>query len=76
MTDGPTTPPGAPKNPPAKRRGIVNADVPSETLKTGLPDVGQGASAVHFARDAVPYQAGEGEKQGVDTTVDPDNPKV
>lgn len=49
-----------PTSPPTKRRGIVNADVPSQTLVTGLPDVGEGASAAHFARDAVSLNAGEG----------------
>jgi hypothetical protein len=42
------------------RRTIANADVPSETVKTGLPSVGEGASAAHFARDAVSLNAGEG----------------
>ncbi|HVG48145.1 MAG TPA: hypothetical protein VM899_08435 [Rubellimicrobium sp.] len=52
MSDRPTTPP-------KKRRGIVNADVPSERLTTGLPDVGEGASAATFAEDVMPFQAGE-----------------
>ena len=42
------------------RRTIANADVPSQTAAQGLPDVGEGASAVHFARDAVSLNAGEG----------------
>jgi len=67
MTDGPTTPP---KIPTSKRRGIVNADVPSQTLATGLPDVGEGASGAHFARDAARFQAGEGH----DEPADPDTP--
>ncbi len=50
----PTTPP---KDPRAKRPGIANADVPSETV--GLPGIGEGASAAHFARDAVQWQAAE-----------------
>ena len=71
MTDRPTMPPGSP---PAKRRGIVNADVPSETLATGLPDVGEGASAAHFARDAVSLNAGEGHEDS-DGATDPDDIK-
>ena len=70
MTNQPTSPP---KDTRTAHRGIVNADVPSETVVTGLPDVGQGASGAHFARDAVPGQAGEGEKQGVDLSFDPDD---
>lgn len=60
MTDDPTAPrrPATPK-----RRGIANADVPSETLATGLPDVGEGASGAHFARDAARFQAAEGEDE-------------
>jgi hypothetical protein len=53
MTDHP-----APKR---GRRGIANADVPSQTALQGLPDVGEGASAVHFARDSVDLQAEDGE---------------
>jgi hypothetical protein len=53
MTDRPTSKTG--------RRTIANADVPSQTALTGLPDVGEGASAVHFARDAVDLQAEDGE---------------
>jgi len=34
--------------------------VPSETAAQGLPDVGEGASGSHFARDAVSLNAGEG----------------
>jgi hypothetical protein len=49
--------PNRPTTPPTKRRGIVDADRPSETL--GLPDVGEGASAASFARDTMPFQAGE-----------------
>ena len=56
MTDRPTNP----ASPRATRPGIVNADVPSQTLAQGLPDVGEGASAAHFARDAVSVNAGEG----------------
>lgn len=55
MTDGLTTPA---KDPRAKRPGIKNADVPSDTL--GLPGVGEGASATHFARDTVRGQQNEG----------------
>ncbi|EYD77698.1 hypothetical protein Rumeso_00864 [Rubellimicrobium mesophilum DSM 19309] len=54
MTDRPTTPPRT------KGRNVVNADVPSETAMKGLPDIGTGASAAHFARDAVSLNAGEG----------------
>ncbi|MBP1805920.1 hypothetical protein [Rubellimicrobium aerolatum] len=50
--------------------------MPSETLKTGLPDVGEGTSAAHLARDTVPGQAGEGDKQGVDPDLDPLDPRV
>jgi hypothetical protein len=53
-----TSLPPAPKPP---RRSIANADVPSETAMQGLPDVGEGASAVHFARDSVDLQAEDGE---------------
>ena len=73
MTDRPAS---RHQRPPTGRRGIVNADVPSETAAQGLPDVGEGASAAHFARDAVPEQAGEGEKQGVDPDFDPDDRRV
>ena len=72
MNDRPTTPSATPRT---KRRGIANADVPSETLATGLPDVGEGASASHFARDAVQLQAGEGEA-GPDSHADPDDSRV
>ena len=58
MTDGPTTPA---KPLPAKRRGIANADVPSDTL--GLPGIGEGASGAHFARDMVQGQAGEDDEE-------------
>jgi hypothetical protein len=54
MADDPTA---TPKHPPAKRPGIANADVPSETV--GLPGVGEGASAAHFARDTVQWQGAE-----------------
>lgn len=73
MTERPTTPP---KNASAGHRGVVNADVPSDGLVTGLPQVGEGASAAHFARDAVPGQAGEGEKQGVDPSFDPNDQRT
>ena len=63
MTNRPTTPP-------AKRRGIVNADRPSETL--GLPDVGEGASAATFAEDVMPFQAGE-RAEPDDAPADPDD---
>ena len=66
MTDRPTSPP-------KKRRGIVNADVPSETLATGLPDVGEGASAAQFASDTMPFQAGERAEPGAAAPTDPDN---
>ena len=47
-------------SPPAERPAIKNADVPSDTV--GLPGVGEGASARHFARDVVEEgQRGEGE---------------
>ena len=59
MPQGPATPP---KDPRAKRPGIANADVPSETV--GLPGVGDGASAAHFARDTVEWQAAEGDEEG------------
>ncbi|TNC73774.1 hypothetical protein [Rubellimicrobium roseum] len=72
MTERPTPP----RTPPARRPAVANADVPSETFAQGLPDVGEGASAAHFARDAVPGQAGEGEKQGVDPDLDPLDPRV
>ncbi len=36
---------------PRQRPTIKNADVPSDTA--GLPSVGEGASARHFARDTV-----------------------
>ena len=52
------------QTPPARKSGhrtIANADVPSQTALQGLPDVGEGASAVHFARDAVDLQAEDGE---------------
>ena len=52
--------PNKPKAPrPRDARGplVANADVPSETV--GLPSVGEGASAAHFARDTVGHQAGE-----------------
>ena len=71
MTNRPTTPPGTPRT---KSRGIVNADRPSETLATGLPDVGEGASASHFARDAVSLNAGEGHEDS-DGTTDADDVK-
>ena len=54
MTDRPTGPAKG------KRPAIANADVPSETVTTGLPGIGEGASAAHFARDAVSLNAGEG----------------
>ena len=73
MTDRSTRPT---KDARTAHRGIVNADVPSETVQTGLPDVGQGASGAHFARDAVPGQAGEGKKQGVDLSFDPDDKRT
>ena len=57
MTDSPTTPPQDSR---AKRPTIKNADVPSETV--GLPGVGEGASAAHFARDTVEWQAAEGDE--------------
>lgn len=57
MPQDPATPRKASRN---KRPGIVNADVPSETV--GLPGVGEGASAAHFARDAVEWQAAEGDE--------------
>ncbi len=57
MTHRPAAP-GAPLK--TGRRTIANADVPSETAAQGLPDVGEGASAVHFARDSVSLNAGEG----------------
>lgn len=69
MTDGPTTPA---KNPRAARRGIKNADVPSETL--GLPDVGEGASAAHFARDVpLGLQVGDDDGTGTQGAADPDD---
>lgn len=58
MTDRPASKTG--------RRSIANADVPSKTAMQGLPDVGEGASAVHFARDSVDLQAEGGE--GVNET--------
>ena len=55
MTDRPTPPPQDPR---AKRPTIANADVPSDTV--GLPGVGEGASAAHFARDVpLGLQAGD-----------------
>ena len=45
----------------AERPGIQNADVPSDTL--GLPGVGEEASAAHFARDTMPWQAKEGSER-------------
>ena len=68
MTDRPASP-GAPLK--TGRRRIANADIPSETASQGLPDVGEGASAVHFARDAVSLNAGEGHKDS-DGTRDAD----
>ena len=68
MPDHPAPPPKAPRT---GRPTIANADVPSETAAQGLPDVGAGASAVHFARDAVSLNAGEGHKDG-DGTKGPD----
>ncbi len=67
MTDGPTT---LANDSLATRPGIRNADVPSETL--GLPDVGEGASATHFARD-VPREilAGEDEDTHSHAPADP-----
>lgn len=68
MTDHPAIP----ANPRSKRPGIVNADVPSKTLAQGLPDVGEGASAAHFARDAVSLNAGEGHEDA-DGVTPPDD---
>jgi hypothetical protein len=67
MTDGPAAPA---KDPLATRPGIKNADVPSDTL--GLPGVGEGASAAHFARD-VPREilAGEDEDTHSHAPADP-----
>lgn len=59
MTNGPITTAKA-KTSRAKRPTIKNADVPSETV--GLPGVGEGASAAHFARDTVEWQGAEGTK--------------
>ena len=54
------TPPA--EKPRAERPGIENADVPSDTV--GLPGVGDGASARHFARDVVEEgQRGEGDDE-------------
>ena len=76
MADRPTPPPrpsmssapapksprtGARIDPETGRPGIANADVPSETA--GLPGVGEGASATHFARDLVEWQNAEGEDE-------------
>ena len=61
MTDRPTTPPEGSRDSRTKRPGVANADVPSDTV--GLPGVGEGASAAHFARDTVPGEAGDGEKE-------------
>ena len=58
MADDPTSPA---ESPPSKRSGIKNADVPSDTV--GLPGIGEGASARHFARDAVEGQQGEGDDE-------------
>ena len=56
-----TTPPAERRR--AERPGIENADVPSDTV--GLPGVGEGASARHFARDVVEEgQQGEDEDEG------------
>lgn len=66
MTDRPTTPPQAPR---AKRPAIKNADVPSETL--GLPGIGEGASAAHFARD-VPLGLQNGEEPTEEPTASSD----
>ena len=57
MTDRPSTPR---RDPRSGRPTVANADVPSDTAAKGLPDVGEGASATHFARDAVSLNAGEG----------------
>lgn len=61
MAQGPTTPKKTLRTqaPRDERPGIANADVPSETV--GLPGVGEGASAAHFARDTVEWQAAEGD---------------
>ena len=52
---------GARIDPGTGRPGIANADLPSETV--GLPGVGEGASATHFARDLVEWQNAEGEDE-------------
>lgn len=72
MSDGPTTPaPTTPHPTPptkealAERPGIKNADVPSETV--GLPGVGEGASATHYARDTVGLQANDGNDKNDET---------
>ncbi|TNC51977.1 hypothetical protein FHG66_04010 [Rubellimicrobium rubrum] len=68
MTDDPTR---SVKHPQAPRPGIRNADVPSETFAQGLPDVGEGASAVHLARDVpLGLQAGEDEEAALPDTKD------
>ena len=48
MSDESSPPAEKPRD---ERPGIKNADVPSDTV--GLPGVGEGASARHFARDVV-----------------------
>ena len=59
MSDDPSPPA---KRSRAKRPGIKNADVPSDTV--GLPGAGEGASARHFARDVVEEgQQGEGDEE-------------
>ena len=63
MTDKPIKPvPTTPtKDVHAKRPTIKNADVPSDTV--GLPGVGDGASAAHFARDTVQGQQNDGSEE-------------
>lgn len=58
MADEPTPPAEGART---RRSGIRNADVPSDTV--GLPGVGEGASARHFARDTVEGQRGEGDDE-------------
>ncbi|MBP1806178.1 hypothetical protein [Rubellimicrobium aerolatum] len=63
MTDDPVLP--VPPRPGVARRGVRDADVPSETHAQGLPDVGEGASATHLGRD-VPLGLQAGEDEGDD----------
>ncbi len=67
MTNDPTKSARPSQSP---RPSVRTADVPSETFAQGLPDVGEGASAVHLARDVpLGLQAGE------DAEVDPSDVK-